>query len=402
MVVSGNGISCITEKVKAVTEAREPRTVSEIRSFLGFVNYWGRFIPDLATISEPSRRLTKTGTPFVFDSEQQKAFHDLKRRLSCAETLGYFDKDAPTQVIADASPVGLGAVLTQIHKDGPRVICYANRSLTETERRHSRTEKEALALVWACEKFHPYVYGVPFELITVHKPLEVIYGPKSKPFACIERWVLRMEPYKFKVKYEPGPKNIADPLSRLVGNSETKGSHSSEAEEYVRFVAVTATSSALTTRELEEASAKDDELWPVRECINGKPCEQLANKKYLLCSGELCSIGQLILRGAGIVIPKKLRPRVVSLAHEGHLGIVGTKQRLRSKVWWPGMEKDAEKYCKTCYGCQLTSRPNLPEPIRTTTLPTGPWRDLAVDLRDPFPAVNLSWWWWITIVATTK
>ena len=121
--------------------------------------------------------------------------------MACAETLGYFDKDAPTQVIADASTVGLGAVLTQKQKNGRRVICYASRSLTDTERRYSQTEKEALALVWACEKFHPYVYGVPFDLVTDDKPLEVIYGPRSKPCAPIERWVLRMQPYKFKVKY---------------------------------------------------------------------------------------------------------------------------------------------------------------------------------------------------------
>ena len=80
----------------------------------------------------------------------------------------------------------------------------------------------------------------------------------------------------------------------------------------------------------------------------------------------------MILRGTRIVIPKKLRPRVLSLAHKGHLGIVGTKQKLRSKVWWPGMEKDAEKHCKTCYGCQLVSHPSPPDPIRSTALPTGP------------------------------
>ena len=101
------------EKVKAVKEAREPRTVSETRSFLGLINYCGRFIPHLVTVSEPLRRLTKSGTPFVFGGERKTAFQELKERLACAETLRYFDKDAPTQVIADASPVGLGAVLTQ-------------------------------------------------------------------------------------------------------------------------------------------------------------------------------------------------------------------------------------------------------------------------------------------------
>ena len=148
---------------------------------------------------------------------------------------------------------------------------------------------------------------------------------------------------------------------------------------------ISATPSAMTTREVAEASAGDEELSEVRKCINGKPWDQLAYKQYLPCSGELCSFGQLILRGTRIVFPKKLRPRVLSLAHEGHLGIVGTKQKLRSKVWWPGMEKDADKFCKACYGCQLVSRPSPPEPIRTTTLPTGPWRDLAVDLLGPLP-----------------
>ena len=385
MVLSANGISCAADKVEAIVNAREPQNVSETRSFLGLVNYCGRFIPDLATTSEPLRRLTKSGTPFVFGKEQKEAFEELKKRLSSAETLGYFDKDAPTQIIADASPVGLGAVLTQIHKDGPRIISYASRSLTSTETRYSQTEKEALALVWACEKFHPYVYGIPFELVTDHKPLEVIYGPRSKPCARIERWVLRMQPYKFKVKYQPGPKNIADPLSRLVSSTGSGGKRSSQAEEYVRFVAVSATPSAMTTREVEEASADDEELAAVKQCINGKPWDQLVYKRYLPCSGELCTIGQLVLRGTRIVIPKKLRPRVLSIAHEGHLGIVGTKQKLRSKVWWPGMEKDAEKHCKTCYGCQLVSRPTPPEPIRTTPLPTGPWRDLAIDLLGPLP-----------------
>ena len=136
---------------------------------------------------------------------------------------------------------------------------------------------------------------------------------------------------------------------------------------------------------MEDASGIDEELCAVKECGNGKPWDQLAYKKYLPCSSELCSIGQLILRGTRIVIPEKLRPRVLSLAHEGHLGIVGTKKKLRSKVWWPGMEKDAEKHCKTCYGCQLVSRSSPPEPIRSTALPTGPWRDLAIDLLGPLP-----------------
>ena len=211
-VLSGRGVGPSDVKVKAVVEAREPKTSAEVRSFLGLVNYSARFIPDLATISAPLRELTKKNAIFQWGKKEQQSFDELKLRLSNAETLAYYDKSAPTKVIADASPVGLGAVLVQEQEGEFRVISYASRSLSDTERRYSQTEKEALALVWACERFHVYIYGSEFELLTDHKPLECIYSPKSKVCARIERWVLRMQPYKFKVRYIPSQKKIADAL----------------------------------------------------------------------------------------------------------------------------------------------------------------------------------------------
>ena len=295
-----------------------------------------------------------------------------------AGTLAYFNKNASTKVVADASPVGLGALMLMQNQNGAWVpICYASRSLTECERRYSQTEKEALALVWACERYHAYIYGMRFDLVTDHKPLEVIYGPRSKPSARIERWVIRLQPYDFRVVYAPGQSNVADPLSRLLSQNKATD-HQHGAEEYVRFAAVSATPAALTTREVEEASAVDEELKTLREAIKTGRFEKC--KAYAPAAGELCVIGQLVLRGTRIVLPSKLRPQAISLAHEGHLGIVGTKQNLRSKVWWPSMDKAAEKFCKSYYGCQLVARPNPPEPLTSTTLPEGPWQDLAVDL----------------------
>lgn len=140
----------------------------------------------MATISEHLRRLTKKGVSFNLGLEQKKVFQELKAKLSSPTTLGYFDKDAPTQVVEDGSPVGRGAVFTQTQKDGQRVIGSASHSLSETERRYSQTEREALALVWACEKFYTHVYGISLELITDHKHLEVIHGPKSKPWHVLK------------------------------------------------------------------------------------------------------------------------------------------------------------------------------------------------------------------------
>ena len=193
LVLNDNGIGPAEDKVKAIVEAREPQSASEVRSFLGLANYNARFIPDFATVAEPLRRLTKKGVRFEFGEEQKNAFNELKRRLSSAETLGYFDKDAKTLIIADASPVGLGAILIQEQQGGKRVISYASKSLSAVEKRYLQTEKGTLAVVWASERFHVYLYGIEFELYTDHRPLETIYSSRSKPCARIERWILRLQ-----------------------------------------------------------------------------------------------------------------------------------------------------------------------------------------------------------------
>ena len=112
--------------------------------------------------------------------------------------------------------------------------------------------------------------------------------------------------------------------------------------------------------------------------------------------GELSAIGKLVLRGTRIVIPKQLRCQVLELAHEGHRGIVVMKQRLRTKVRWPGIDKEVERACKTCHGCHLVSQPTKPEPMTRTELPTTPWQHLAADLLGCLLVIMSLYWWTIT------
>lgn len=190
-------------------------------------------------------------------------------------------------MIADASPVGLGAVLVQLDGEEYRIISYASKSLSDTERRYAQTEKEALALVYAVEKFHIYLYGITFELITDHRPLEVLFGPNSRPCARIERWVLRMQSYSYVVIYQPGKSNIADPLSRMcVQNIVSSESFDEATEIYVQFIASSARPIAIPMRKLEEESERDEELNEVKKAIEtGIWPEGL--RRYKLIQGEL-------------------------------------------------------------------------------------------------------------------
>ena len=382
--LSPKGVSPSEEKVDAIREASAPKNVSEVRSFLGLVQYSAKFLPDLAEVSEPLRKLTRKGESFHWGRTQNESFSELKRMIASAETLAYFREDSKTRVIADAGPNGIGAVLVQLHGENWRIISYASRNLSQVERRYSQTEKEALALVWACERFNLYLFGREFELETDHKPLECIYGKKSKPSARIERWVLRLQGYKYKVVYRPGKTNIADALSRL--NCPKSKDVSAETEDFVRVIAEEATPIALSPQEVELESGNDTELSVIREFIQTGNWDKCKLPNYVAVKNELCVLGKLVLRGTRIVIPQSLRHRVIELAHEGHQGIVKTKDRLRTKVWWPNMDRETEKYCKVCHGCQVVGIFSKCEPMQRTRPPEGPWQDLAIDLMGPLPS----------------
>ena len=231
--LSSHGITPSEEKIAAVGNARVPRNMSEVRSFVQLVQYSAKFIPNFAQVAEPLRKLLRKGEPFVWDTEQQESF-ETPKQLESAKALAYFRNDCQTRIVADAGPEGLGAVLLQLQDNGWRAVSYASRNLSEVERRYAQTEKEALSLVWARERFNIYVYGREFELETDHKPLQCIFSKSSKPSTRIERWVLRLQCHNYNVVYRPGKTNIAEALSRL--NQAKPKDCSSETEDFVRFV----------------------------------------------------------------------------------------------------------------------------------------------------------------------
>lgn len=147
----------------------------------------------------------------------------------------------------------------------PRVIYYASKSLYNTEKRYCQTEKEALALVWAVEIFHIYLYGMEFELLTDQKPLEAIFKPTSKPCARIERWVLRLQSYRFKIKYIQGKSNIADPLSRLCVPPTGQQNQIIDNETFIHQIVDYSIQTALNLSEISACSRIDPEILAIKK-----------------------------------------------------------------------------------------------------------------------------------------
>lgn len=175
------------------------------------------------------------------------------------------------------------------------------------------------------------------------------------------------------MKHVPGKTNIADPCSHLTTKVEQSALST---ESYIHYVAVSSMPKAMSTREIEEASAEDEELLNLRKCHRENKWNKLRNKRYLLVRHETSVIGKLVLRGTWIVIPMSLRQEVLQIAHEGHPGIVTMKHRLQIKVWWLGLDEDVEEICKACHPCQVVGAPDPPEPLKITELPSEPCNTL--------------------------
>ena len=221
-IVSRDGIECDPKKIEAIKNWKRPTTVHDVRSFLGFTNYYRRFIHKYAQIAQPLNKLisgdnaSKKHKKVDWDDECEEAFLNLKERCCNPPILAYANYGKPFKLHTDASGLGLGAILYQTQEDGTeRVIAYASRMLSKSEKNYPAYKLEFLALKWSvCDRFHEYLYGGSFEVLTDNNPLTYILTT-AKLDATGQRWVANLANYNFSIKYKSGKLNVdADALSR--------------------------------------------------------------------------------------------------------------------------------------------------------------------------------------------
>ena len=387
-VINASGIHPDTNKVKAIADAPRPSSVKQLQAFLGSLGFYRRFIPQASKVLEPLNRLLCKDVKWHWSSEQESAFVEAKRLLLNSKALVHFDPDLPLTVIADSSSYGVGAVLCHNRDGFDHPISFASRTLTSAEKNYSQLEKEALAIIFALKKFHDYLWGRHFTVITDHRPLLGIFSPEKQipPMASgrIQRWALLLQAYSFTLRHRSGAfLGTADALSRLplpvsVDSVPVLG-------EWINLIHFLE-SSPVTAIAISQATRTDPLLSKVhRYCEIGWPAVPFGSDLFSYYSrrDELSVEHGCVLWGYRVIIPNKLRSALLSELHSGHVGASRMKELARSYLWWPGLDKDLEFLVNSCSEC-LEKRP-MPRKaeLHPWEWPNHPWHRIHVDYAGP-------------------
>lgn len=380
-LVNAAGVQPDPDKIHAVRNFPVPVSSKDVRSFVGLCSYFRRFIKDFATIARPLTDLLKTNATFAWGPEQAAAFSTLVSRLTTAPILAHYDPSAPTEVRTDASGFGIGAILAQRHAGHDRVIAYASRLLSRSERQYTITERECLALVWAVVKFRPYLYGRPFTVVTDHHALCWLSSLKD-PIGRLGRWALRLQEYTFTVAYKSGRLHRdADCLSRHPVDPPTNTDDDSE----------TCVLAISDFRHIAAEQRTDTSLRSIIDRLQAHPCHP-THRAFVLRNGVLYRRN---FRPDGpdllLVVPVHLRIDVLHQLHDeptaGHLGVARTYDRVRRRFFWPGLYRSVRRYVRSCDLCQRRKPPSVPPAgqLQPLEVPLEPFYRVGLDLLGPFP-----------------
>ena len=215
------GIHPVKDKVRALLETRAPQNVTELKSYLGLLNYYNRFLPNLSTILTPLRRLLLKATPWQWAEAEQQCFETTKKLITGSDVFVYYNSDQPLILQCDASPYGVGAVLShRIEDNSDKPIAFASRTLNTAEKNNSQLDKEDASVMFGLKKLHKYLYGKHFTIATDHKPLVSLFSEKKQvPTTAspkVQRWAVTLCGYEHDIVYKSGPSHgNADALRRL-------------------------------------------------------------------------------------------------------------------------------------------------------------------------------------------
>lgn len=357
------------QKVKSIQEWPAPTDKKGVQRFVGFANFYRRFIKGFSSIISPITQLTRQQSRFQWSSETQEAFDKLKNLFTSAPVLLHPDPAFPYVLEVDASESALGAILSQ--RRGQKAllhpVAFASRKLSPPERNYDVGERELLAIKFALEEWRYLLEGAshPIMIFTDHKNLEYLRTAKRlRPRQA--RWALFFSRFNFHISYRPGSKNgKADALSRMFPET----SQTAEPGTILSSQNFLCSIQPDLRTAIEQASS---------QCLNPE-VPTLRKQDGLLWAQNK------------IFVPAQVRPLVLKTFHDnkfaGHFGVQKTSELIHRSFWWPGWSQDCKNYVNSCIICQRSKGSNAKAwgLLRPLPIPEQPWKEVAMDFIVDLP-----------------
>ena len=386
-LLTPNGMKPINTTIDKIKRFPAPTSSTETKAFLGLVGFYRRFIRNFAAIANPLHQLLQKGVSFTWTAAHQTAFECLKAALHRDVLLAYPDFDEPFIVATDASTLGIGGVLSQLHNGTERPIAFYSRALRTYEKNYTVSELEALAVVESCKTFDVYLHGKPFTLLTDHSALQQIFHSKN-PSPKLVRWALALQHLDMTVKYRKGANNgNADALSRM---------RQATPEPSARVTAITRVLPELSA--IREAQAQDPWIGTTIQWLQNKsmPGDTRNNVKQHIQrhAADFFVHRDMLYYAPGgttkrLVIPPRFTAALITEYHDapwgGHFSAEKTLSRLTKFYFWRGMHQQVSAYCRKCLPCQLRKTPTSPtkQPLKPWPTTATPLARVSVDIFGP-------------------
>ncbi|GBG71528.1 hypothetical protein CBR_g8946 [Chara braunii] len=372
--VTPKGIRPLADKIQAIVDWPEPRSTTDVRSFMGLAGYYQRFVESYSKVAAPLSRLQSPKVPFEFNDAARGAFTTLKAAMQAAPALRIYDPTLPTQVTTDASGYGIGAVLEQCHEDGWHPVEYFSQKVPLVNTLDDARKKELLAFVTVLKRWRHFLLDCRrFKWNTDNNPL-TFYKTQHTVTSTIGRWMYYIDQFDFDPCHIPGPANrAADALSRRPD-----------------FCAIVTTAFDLDD-DLQQHFVKGYKSDPTYSTLYAElSSDQPPASHYRISDGFLL----LHTRGKDLlVVPQDriLRTRLLGEFHDArlsaHLGVNCTLARLRRRFHWPDVLHDVTRYIESCAVCHRNKgRSRVPfGELKPLPIPRAPRLSIAMDVTGPFP-----------------
>jgi RNase H-like domain found in reverse transcriptase/Reverse transcriptase (RNA-dependent DNA polymerase)/Integrase zinc binding domain/Integrase core domain/Retroviral aspartyl protease len=399
-IVSTDGIEVDPEKVEAVINWQPPQTVKGVQSFLGFCNFYRRFIRDYGKTAAPLTRLTRKEVPFVFGPDCTTAFEELKHRLVSAPILAHYNPDKETMLETDASDGVVAGVLSQQQSDGEyHPVAYLSKTMAPAELNYPIYDKEMLAIIRSLSHWRAELQGSDSQvkILTDHKALE--YFMTSKQLTSRQaRWAEILSQFFFTIAYRPGRKNeLADALSRKEADVESQDKVKSQ----IRNQALLKPEQLdpQIRKHLQDFPSPAGEINNFMESIplinaildKNKTAEVLAPLRAAASDGHpdlVLEDGLLLFKGK-LMVPDvdDLRTHLVREAHcqvsTAHPGKNKTVTLISDRYFWKGLRAFVDQFIQNCHTCRRAHVPRDRQPgfLHPLPIPDRPWQHIAMDFK---------------------